>query len=257
MRWLNRFPNPSLRSDCQSKDKMKTLLLSPACTHTCRQMTDGTKTWKTDIKVTNRWRHAHIHTGMVKKKKVRWGSTDLRSLLLSGITSYCRWQAAQRGTEEACSAKQSKDSALSLCTQKDELKESHTAASMKKREKEKGEKNGVGEDPKSTGHDQWPHCWHVCCLSCRVLQLHGGIPTFPFCLWGSWEKTGRELKLLCCLWGDAGRQQRKERGRSRSVRKKEENPIINPTVRGWLLGIHTFKAELITLENSCCVCCAH
>lgn len=45
-------------------------------------------------------------------------------------------------------------SVVFMHTEKDELKESHTAASMKKREKEKGEKNGVGEDPKSTGHDQ-------------------------------------------------------------------------------------------------------
>lgn len=45
-------------------------------------------------------------------------------------------------------------SVVFMRTEKDELKESHTAASMKKREKEKG-KNTEGEkNPKSTGRDQ-------------------------------------------------------------------------------------------------------
>lgn len=39
-------------------------------------------------------------------------------------------------------------------TEKDELKKSHTAASMKKREKEKKKKHRAGEDPKPTGYDQ-------------------------------------------------------------------------------------------------------
>lgn len=41
-------------------------------------------------------------------------------------------------------------------TEKDELRESHTAASMKRRERKKREKKAhrAGEDPKPRGYDQ-------------------------------------------------------------------------------------------------------